>query len=169
MSNVDRTRRIDLTKWKKMREMKTEKSTPRKLYNYELIKIEKNKQIKKKEENEKKKKRESMAFGNHVMLRLKHGDKGDVASIKIQRAFRSFMKDSDTKKKKYAESKAKELNNLMANFLRPKLKRSRTNDFNNQIPAKRTKRSPAKRTKQSPAKRTKRVLPAKRTKRVLSK
>lgn len=149
MNEVDRTRRWNLTKWKRMMEMTTEKSTPRKPYKYELIKIEKNKQIKKKEENEKKKERESTALRNHVMLRLKYGDKRDGAATTIQRKFRKVMKNLKEIKKKYAERQAKEVNTLIANFLKPKLKRSRTSDFNNKIPIKRTKRVLPKQKKRS--------------------
>lgn len=156
MSNVDRTRGVNLTKWKRMREMTTEKSTPRKPYKYELIKIEKNEQIKKKEKKEKKKERESTALRNHVMLRLKYGDKRDGAATTIQRKFRNVMKDLTTIKKKHAERQAKEVNTLMANFLKPNLKRSRTNDFNNKIPVKRTKRVLPKQKKRVLSKQKKR-------------
>lgn len=54
-------------------------------------------------------------------MRLKYGDIGDDASIKIQRAFRSFMK----LKKKYEARQAEELETLLKNYLKHILKRTR--------------------------------------------
>ena len=129
-------KRVNLTKWKIM--MKGQQSIPRKLYPYEQLAIEKNEQIKKKINDEKKKEKEKTKLRNHVMMRLKYGHKGDDASIKIQRAFKRFMKDYDTLKKKHETRQAKELNNLLENYLKPQLKRSRSPNFNER-PPKRTR------------------------------
>lgn len=75
------------------------------------------------------------SFKNFMKLKAKQQEKEakekDIASRKIQRAFKSFMTDVKELKKKRDARHAKELNNLLANYLKPKLKRERNSKNNN--------------------------------------
>lgn len=79
------------------------------------------------------------SFKNYMKLKMKQQEKDakekDIASRKIQKAFKSFMTDVKELKKKRDARHAKELNNLLANYLKPKpkpkLKRERNSKNNN--------------------------------------
>lgn len=138
-------KKVDVSKWKKM--MK-----PR----YEQIEGFREQKMK----NNERMAREKMALRRHVELKLLYGNKGPtaakkiqesfknymkskmkreekeakekgIASKKIQRAFKSFMTDVKELKKKRDARHAKELNNLLENYLKPKLKRERNSKNNN--------------------------------------
>lgn len=125
---------INLTAWKKM--MEGAKKTTRAPYPYETMKTERNKKKEEKEKELNRIEKEMSALRVHAMLRKKYGYNGDNAAVKIQRAFKSIKKDYHTLRKKQDERRAKEVENLLENFLKPERKRSR----NNNIPPSQLKR-----------------------------